>query len=401
MTHMSETVTDRVRLVVNAAATQGTSNAAFAEKVNLTADKLSKSLNGIRRFTTLDLALIAELSGVTVDWLLTGREPMRPAVAARVSAQNAQVGPAELHALTAPVSRAYEVLELLDRLPALPELPVVQRELPRYVDQGEALARGALERLARDGYPSLSSLDFSELVAAVESVFGVDVLVIPLPDGLSGLAWQTDSFRLILLSPSEVWTRQRFTLAHELGHILARDAQELMPEAEVTPGRQSDWTEVRANAFAAGLLMQQAEIANALALARRDADGTSSRVALAEVVAQLKVSPSALAARAGKLQLVDAAERSELRALTTELAHFLAGTIGVSERERQLSCTRRPHALRPAFALFSAYQDGDTTLRPLASLLGYPVNQLHDLLDPAQDEPASAGLEEGDLVYQP
>lgn len=399
---MSETVIDRVRLVLQAATeTNGMTKAAFAQKINLTSDKLSKSLSGVRRFTTLDLALIAEATGVTVDWLLTGRQPMRPAVAARTHAPETPLDPTEVHTLTAPTSRAYEVLELLGRLPELPELPSPQRDLGRYVDQGEALADAALERLGAAGHASLAALDFSELVTAVEAVFGVDVLVTRLPDGLSGLAWQTDAFRLVLLNPSEAWTRQRFTLAHELGHVLARDAQELIPEQQVAPGRQSDWTEVRANAFAAALLMPKAELAAALEPLTPASSGTPTNAQLSEVVARFKVSPSALAARTNKLRLLDSATRARLRGLRTELAHFLAGTVETSERERQLSATLKPFAPRPAFALFSAYADGDTTLRPLAALLGRSVDELHDILDPVLDEPAGVGAEDGDLVYQP
>jgi Helix-turn-helix. len=42
----------------------------FATLIGLDAADLSKSLSGTRRFTSLDLARIAEAGGVTVDWLL-------------------------------------------------------------------------------------------------------------------------------------------------------------------------------------------------------------------------------------------------------------------------------------------------------------------------------------------
>ena len=43
--------------------------------IGLDDSKLSKSLGGIRRFSSLDLARIAEQCDVTVDWLVTGEEP--------------------------------------------------------------------------------------------------------------------------------------------------------------------------------------------------------------------------------------------------------------------------------------------------------------------------------------
>lgn len=64
---MAETVIDRVRKVMGAASL---SQAAFAERVGLSPDKLSKSLSGVRRFSSLDLARIAEVTDTTVDYLL-------------------------------------------------------------------------------------------------------------------------------------------------------------------------------------------------------------------------------------------------------------------------------------------------------------------------------------------
>jgi transcriptional regulator with XRE-family HTH domain len=398
---MPETVTDRVRQITEAAPM---SKSAFAEQIRLTPDKLSKSLSGVRRFTSLELALIAEVGGVTVDWLLTGREPLRPAVAARALAADASLEPVYPAAAAEPVSRAYEVLELLGRTPPLPVLPALP-ETDRYVDQGEALADAALAALREAGVVSVSALDFDELIAAFERVFGVDIAISPLPERLSGLAWQTDSFRLVLVAPAEEWTRQRFTLAHELCHILARDAQELIPEGRVAPGRQKDWTEVRANAFAAGLLMPALEIREAIATARAAGNGMDLRDrALAEAVVRFKVSPAALAVRLAKLRLIDGTSHQRLRGLTTELCHFLAGAMEGYQRQRSLASNGRRVPPRPAAALFSAYRDGETTLRPLASLLGESVEEMHNLLDRAAPQPPvlDAVEDEGeDPVYQP
>lgn len=66
---------DRVRHLIGAS---GLSQGQFAEAVGLDAPKLSKSLSGVRRFSSLDLARIAEHAGRTVDWLLTGEEPPWP-----------------------------------------------------------------------------------------------------------------------------------------------------------------------------------------------------------------------------------------------------------------------------------------------------------------------------------
>src|SRR6266511_5081052 len=76
---------DRVRELI---AQSCLSQHEFAEQIGLDDSKLSKSLSGTRRFSSLDLARIAELCKVTVDWLITGEEPPL-AVAARTTTGNA------------------------------------------------------------------------------------------------------------------------------------------------------------------------------------------------------------------------------------------------------------------------------------------------------------------------
>ncbi|MFD0594048.1 helix-turn-helix domain-containing protein [Catellatospora coxensis] len=111
---MDEGVIDRVRSVITRVSP---SQAAFSELVGISADKLSKSLNAVRRFTSLELALIADAGDVSVDWLLTGRtrEPALPG--AEPNAGD------EIRALVDRYATAYERLRLLGRRPALPTLP--------------------------------------------------------------------------------------------------------------------------------------------------------------------------------------------------------------------------------------------------------------------------------------
>jgi transcriptional regulator with XRE-family HTH domain len=79
-------IADRVLTLI---AESGLSRRAFAQRIGLDDSKLSKSLSGARRFSSLDLARVAELSGVTVDWLVTGEEPAL-AVAARTTTGQAR-----------------------------------------------------------------------------------------------------------------------------------------------------------------------------------------------------------------------------------------------------------------------------------------------------------------------
>ncbi|MCG0285536.1 ImmA/IrrE family metallo-endopeptidase [Streptomyces sp. PSAA01] len=399
---MNEPVTDRVRKVMSAASLQ---QAAFAERVGLTPDKLSKSLSGRRRFTSLDLARIAELGQTTVDWLLTGREPQRPAFAARASSTFADSEPDSdsglaLKGLVHRFTTAYDVLDLMGRSRALPDLPRPRADLEQYVDQGEALALDALTALSARGVTSVAACETSDLALALEEHFGIDVAQTDLPQGLDGAAWQTDHFRLVLLARTGVWTRQRFTLAHELGHILARDAQEMRTETHLAPGRQKDRTEVRANVFAANFLMPRAEIHAEVGTESAGAGVPDD--AFRALVVRFKVSPSALAARLHQLGLVTPHDRNRLRGVTTEMCHLLAQRADLHEK-RVAAAQARRLPLTPARGLYEGYLAGDTTLRPLAAYFGMDPNALHDALDP--DQPTAtvpaADAEKGDLIFQP
>jgi Zn-dependent peptidase ImmA (M78 family) len=391
---MDETVSGRVRAVIRAASL---SQAAFADHVGLSPDKLSKSLGGIRRFTSLELALIAEAGQVTVDWLLTGREPLQPVLAARTSTPSRpsaarRDGIAEV---TDRFTSAYDILDLLGRTPALPELPSVATDAPRDPDEGAALAEAARELLRAVGAETIAEQSTDDLLASWERTFGVDIAITRLPSGLDGLAWQADHFRLILVNRTDRWTRQRFTIAHELGHILARDAQNLLLEAEVAPGRQAEASEIRANAFAANLLLPEDELRAAWSATARTDDS------FGRLVVRFQVSPSALAARMKALGIIDQSNRDRLRRLTTADCYAAAGAM----RDYLLQATKAEgerFPLRLAGGLYAGYREGDTTLRPLAGLLQTDVEDLLDLFEPpAQDPSTDVATVEGDMVFQP
>jgi Zn-dependent peptidase ImmA (M78 family)/transcriptional regulator with XRE-family HTH domain len=391
LTAMDGTVSSRVRAVIHAASL---SQAAFADHVGLSPDKLSKSLGGTRRFTSLDLALIAEAGQVTVDWLLTGKEPVLPVLAARTSTPTVP-GRGGIEEVTDRFASAYDVLDLLGRNPELPGLPTVATNPSRDVDQGAALAEAARGILGAAGTATIADQSTDDLLTAWERTFGVDIAITHLPPGLDGLAWQAGHFRLILVNRTDRWTRQRFTIAHELGHILARDAQELLLEAEVAPGRQTGASEIRANAFAANLLLPEDELREACS-STPQTDESFGRLVVA-----FRVSPSALAARLKALGIIDQPTRIRLRRLTTADCYTAAGAMRCYlQQATKAEGERVP--LRLAGGLYAGYREGDTTLRPLAALLQTDVDDLLDLFEPSEQETSTdVTTGEGDLVFQP
>lgn len=353
---------DRVRQLI---ADSGTSQGEFANEVGLDPSKMSKSLSGARRFSSLDLARIAEAGHVSVDWLLSGEEPALATAARAAAGSSSETAVAE-------AKRLVELRTSATRLGyPQPWAPVQQRSgSARAADQGRALAQEALARL--------SSQDRSPLVVdlaeVIEQAFGVDVSLTRLGDGFDGLATSTGDAHLILASLTPVALRQRFTLAHELGHLLADDDQGIHTDADIysAASRQGD-SEVRANHFAAAFLMPEGEL-RAAVIPGFDQE------AFAALAMDLMVSPFALAIRLESLRLIDGMKKDRWGAMTAKEA------ARVSQRQERLADVTA-YATEPRGPglltrdLFTAYLDEKTTLRPYAQLVGVDSATLRDELE--------------------
>ncbi|RWU85193.1 hypothetical protein CWN80_03350 [Janibacter hoylei PVAS-1] len=354
-----ETPVERVRLVMERT---GLSQGEFAQQVGLDASKMSKSLAGARRFSSLDLARIAEFGHVSVDWLLTGEEDA-VAMAARAEGGTNIGGAAAM---------AARITELRSSAVALGRGRVTTKvEMPRsgqWAADGEALALSAREAIGGEVHLA------DDLASEIDRLFGVDVGIMDLGDAVDGLCARTDEAVAILAAPTPIFARQRFTLAHELGHVLAEDDQGIHVDEDVFAAGHRE-SEQRANAFAAALLMPEAYLREVVVDSLDD-------VAFANLVLDLKVSPSALAIRLKRLRLVDGMTQTALQSMTMREAQALADRGAEASAASQLAMQDRPP---PTLGrdLYEAYLDGDTTLRPYASLLGTDTESLRASLESA------------------
>ena len=148
-------------------------------------------------------------------------------------------------------------------------------------------------------------------VFAIARDLGVDVIKVPMPRNISGIIRRKDhsSFEILVNSPHAL-VRQRFTVAHELGHcIYHRDLlgdgvgdtlAYRADDAELPPNRkiklEHEW---QANTFAANLLMPKALIETL------QGQGIRSTAALAD---RLQVSEEALKIRLGMVVRDDVRE---------------------------------------------------------------------------------------------
>ena len=365
---------ERVRELIGRS---GASQGDFARTIGLDDSKLSKALGGTRRFSSLDLANIADTQKVTVDWLLTGQQPVL-ALAARSAGGSARRA----------IEQADEIAELRENAALIgfpqPWRPVV---VPihggRWVDQGQALAEVALQRVHEAGYDGTEA----DLPTVVEEVFGADVAVTPLGPDFDGLSVSSDDVKLILLAATTMPARQRFTLAHELGHLLAGDDQEMLhvdPDIDDS-ARRRDVTEVRANAFAAAFLMPAGAMAEAVG-------NHLDRPKFARLVGDRRVSPRALARRLADLRLIDAGGREEYQSMTTaRAAHLGEWSHAFSQAVDAASRERAPGLLRSV--LFDAYQAAETTLTPYARLLKVDEEMLRSALEESEERRPMPGAE--------
>jgi Zn-dependent peptidase ImmA (M78 family) len=117
-------------------------------------------------------------------------------------------------------------------------------------DARAGLDAGAAARKAL----GLGTGPLEDVLATVEDAAGVAVAVLALDDGVAGACMQRGGTPLAFVNGREALVRQRFTLAHELGHHRLGHPAHTDTVAAVTGGSR-DPREVQANGFAAEFLM--------------------------------------------------------------------------------------------------------------------------------------------------
>jgi Zn-dependent peptidase ImmA (M78 family) len=124
----------------------------------------------------------------------------------------------------------------------------------KHSNRGAKRAREAREALGIEPAPPLA-----DLLTTVERTAGVPVMVRPMPDDVAGAYWHDGDRRLIHVNGTQVHVRQRFTLAHELGHVwCGHDGHVPVDTITTISGRPTNPIEIEANSFAAEFLVPRA-----------------------------------------------------------------------------------------------------------------------------------------------
>ena len=129
-------------------------------------------------------------------------------------------------------------------------------------------------------------------VEKLAKALGVRVEYNPFDDELSGMAFLRDGKPVIGVNANHHPNRQRFTIAHELGHILLHrsrlDAAVLIDKnknfipRDAISAEGTDPVEVEANAFASELLMPVKLVCQVLSESTRDLHDDEYLIALAK-----------------------------------------------------------------------------------------------------------------------
>jgi len=204
---------------------------------------------------------------------------------------------------------------------------------------------------------------------------------------LSGAAITDRSFPLIFVNSDFPRSRSLFTLAHELGHILAGHADDPIALDRELSG--SNDAERMANAFAASYLMPGDEI-------RREIAERGRKVStLAHLTYDFGVSYESLVYRLHNLRLTNAMGRDRLKSISgQQLSSYLnnprlGSDLGPDQIGKlQYRGSAKPAGRPPALLLrraWEGYRKGVISIRPLAGLMGVDPDQLLDQIETSGD----------------
>jgi Zn-dependent peptidase ImmA (M78 family) len=231
-------------------------------------------------------------------------------------------------------------------------------------------AKRAREARARLGLDDASPVPC--VVTFAEERAGLPVVVAGLPDEVAGALWREGGSAMIWINGRQAVERQRFTVAHELGHLYCRHDDTTVDTAATLSAAERDPREVQANAFAAELLAPRAGVVAMVG-------GQPALDDLVRLAAHFGVSTLAALNRCRTLGLVERRRAERLhREIEEGLHHEVWEYVRPDRVEDVLArieeYPRLPRAL--AGSALSALLRGETTAAAAALAAGCGVDRL-------------------------
>lgn len=244
----------------------------------------------------------------------------------------------------------------------------------------EADGQHLAERARHDW--SLGLAPIADVAALLEETVGADVLIIRMPDHHDGFTRRNPQTGDIIVAAAATDSpeRQRFTLAHELGHILADDLHDTL-ETVHTAGA----SETRAHAFARHFLAPLDGV-------RRLKEKHTGAELVSEVIRHFGVSPKVAGIQLGRLGLDPAGKEA---AMSKSAAWYATRYGWDSERAGEVAAARMERPPRSIVAAATAaFEDGHVDDVMLARLRMNAVSVTDELLKDAGIEVVQPRVEE-------
>ncbi len=238
-----------------------------------------------------------------------------------------------------------------------PPLPL---EYGSWIDRGSMLGDAAVAHARKLGFEPTSQ----DLPEVIEGAFGVDVVVASVGAGLDGLVVGSPNTKLILTATTLRVARQRATLAHQLGHLIAGDVLTLHVDEDISGGlSRNGGAEIRANAFAEAFLLPRDRLLEACPAHEISMDD------FCNLAVDLVVTPRQLAYRLLNLGLIDGMSAEWFRNISVHDAVREVGRTPDYGTARLLANTPRSPMLLVRDAE-TAYADQARPLQSYAKFIG-------------------------------
>ncbi len=312
--------------IAEARGRRGLTQAALASEVSLDRSALAKIETGARRVTAVELALIADVLGERIEWLLT--DPPPAIVSHRNLREPGAVDPT-IDACVERVARHVEFVVEHDRRLSL-QLPV-PRPRPDGVRAAEEMAARTRTDLGLG--PGDPLLDISRQAASL----GLLAFSFPMgPDAADAASILLATGAVAVVNGDLKVGRRRLAIAHEIGHCLCAD--EYTVDWRVAEQPDSDVTEARLDRFARALLLPAAPLRQK---SWDSLDGDELRHTAVRVASTFRVDMSTLARRLVDLGLADRGRADTVRQVRTTRADIVEFDLVVSD---ELAPVHLPHS---------------------------------------------------------
>jgi len=370
MSQEGQTGTPFGRQVQRERTRRGWSQRELANQSSLAVARVNRIENDPTRTITFnDAASLSRAFGIPATWLFRGAEIRdRILSAARTTEQESA---------EQAVDQILHVLELLDQLdsldgPKIPDQNAVQTPMA-ISDTAAEWGRKTAEYFRE--IAGVPSGPIEDLISLIEKFGQAYVVMDALPPDVDGLSIQDpkSGYAVVAVSTNLHWERQRFTLAHELGHLLAGEMV-----IEAVNNQKGNKKETAAHEFARNLLIPARD------LFEMDPSTTNSWNAqdAAKVAWQYRVSPQVVGIQLERARLGGRSLTKELSQVGVEVWSQIGGWS--TERDSLVAkakARRIPSEL--AARAINAWQDRRIPTATIGRLLNLSTQQTEQLLSEA------------------